>query len=100
MARFITKAEGGNMRSQHRCPCCGSRAKVVAKVSVTNRLFTQQVACLNPLCGWTGLSNTEYTRTISPPSALFGGTLDEPPLMSEEEVRQINAAEEAQQELI
>lgn len=96
MAHSITKAEGGNMRSQHWCWCCGSRLKVIGKVMITNKLFTQQVACLNPTCGWTGVSATEYTRTISPPSPLYSDKLKEmPPQLDKEEIRRLACAEEA-----
>ena len=55
----------------HICPRCSSRAKIVKKKSITNKLFIQNMMHLNPKCSWASITNTEYTHTISPPSSAY-----------------------------
>lgn len=70
--------EGGSMRVQNLCPCCGAPCVVRGSVIITNRTRRSVLHCTAPLCGWQGLALTEITHTTAAPSELFRSA-DMPP---------------------
>ena len=80
MLRSNRKKTSYGFRAQFVCPACDSACRVRASERMSDFVRRSYIGCINPLCGWTGVAQTEVTGTISMPSRFYDtGTI--PPLV-------------------